>query len=270
MPRYIISLTCLLITISNPVLAGTLDDLESEATKPVNKSSSRNSQSSDTNNNSTLSGAFADFFAELLFKITAKTIETTADVLVAGGLNSQNRYQADDNANGHRLFRTKGDPILPSFGYTSHWLSANDNISAQLNRVELGYGLFGISYSENTLDEDGDKLTLSNTMLHYRMSLGNNLSWDLAWGKGKMNGNQSHQGDVLAMPIRLRLNRNVHLEYYPTWSSYNGGELSEHQFSVNYRGTGAYKYFGVTAGYKKWSAGLTTVNGIFTGLNLTF
>ena len=275
MPRHIASLGFIFTLISTPALAGTLDDLESEATKPTKKSSSSQSSSnrnysSRSGSDSSIGGAFTEFIAEILFKITAKTVETTADVLAKGGINSLTRYQSDDADSGRQLFRTKGDPILPTFGYTSHWLNANDDISARLHRVEAGYGLFGVSYSENTLDENGDKLTLSNTMLHYRMSLGNNLSWDLAWGKGKMNGNQAHQGDVFAMPIRLRLNPNVHLEYYPIWSSYNGGSLSEHQFSVGYTGTGKYKYFGVTAGYKSWSAGDTSVNGIFSGVNLTF
>ena len=269
MPRNYIIYSLIFLLLSNPTWAGTLDDLEDDATKPVNRSSSSqstNARYSNDNNDSSLDS----FFAELLFKLTAKTLEVTADTLVAGGINSQTRYQEDNEHSGRSLFRTKGDPILPTIGYTAHWLSANDDINAQLNRIELGYGLIGVSYSENTLDENGDKLTLSNTMLHYRMSLGNNLSWDLAWGKGKMNGNQAHQGDVFAMPIRLRLNPSMHLEYYPIWSSYNGGELSEHQFSFNYRGLGAYKYYGVSLGYKTWSAGDTTVNGFFTGLNLTF
>jgi hypothetical protein len=251
-------------------MAGSLDNLEAEATKPAQKRSSNHSTSSRDSGSSSISGAIAEVVAEIVFDITAEVVGSTAEVVAKGGINSQMRYQEHRKTSGRSLFRQEGDPILPSFGYTSHWLNADDDISAQLNRIELGYGMFGLSYSENTLNEDGDKLTLSNTLIHYRMSLGNNLSWDFALGKGKMNGNQTHQGEVFAMPIRLRVHRNVHLEYYPTWSSYNGGQLSEHQFSINWQGAGAYKYFGVTAGYKKWSAGSTTINGFFTGLNLTF
>ena len=165
-----------------------------------------------------------------------------------------------------KLFRTNGDPILSSIKFTSQWLGATDNITAQLNRIEAGYGFFGLSYSENTLDENGDKLTLSNTLMHYRMSFGNHFSWDLAYGRGKMNGNQSHKGDVFAMPVRFRMDPNWHFEYYPIWSSYNGGSLFEHQFSLNYQ----YQYIGVTAGFKKWSAGPTKVSGLFTGIYLVF
>ena len=208
MPRNYIIYSLIFLLLSNPTWAGTLDDLEDDATKPVKRSSSSQSSSRYSNDNN--ASSLDSFFAELLLKLTAKTLEATATTLVAGGINSQTRYQEDNEHSGRSLFRTKGDPILSTIGYTAHWLSANDDINAQLNRIELGYGLIGVSYSENTLDENGDKLMLSNTMLHYRMSLGNNLSWDLAWGKGKMNGNQAHQGDVFAMPIRLRLNPSMH------------------------------------------------------------
>jgi hypothetical protein len=50
------------------------------------------------------------------------------------------------------------------------------------------------------------------------------------------------------------------------WSSYNGGSLSEHQFSVNYQ----YQHYGITAGYKRWSAGVASVDGVFGGLYLSF
>ena len=144
----------LVFLLSTQSWAGTLDDLEDDATKPVKRSSSSQSSSgysNDDNNDSSLDS----FFAELLFKLTAKTLEVTATTLIAGGINSQTRYEENNEHSGRSLFRTKGDPILPTIGYTAHWLSANDDINAQLNRIELGYGLIGISYSENTLDENG-------------------------------------------------------------------------------------------------------------------
>ena len=208
----------------------------------------------------------------------SKIFKAGTQMMVAGGDNSFKRYLTDepdqspsdtfsDEESELHLFRRHGDPILPKFALSSHWLAASHNVSAQQNRVELGLGFLGVSHTQNTLNEPGDTLTLSNTLVHYRMSAGNNFSWDLAWGKGKMNGNQKHTGDVFAMPIRLRMTPDVHLEYYPVWSSYNGGALSEHQLSINWQ---ANKYAGITAGYKKWSAGPTTIEGIFTGLNFSY
>ena len=159
-----------------------------------------------------------------------------------------------------------GDPILPMFRASAQWLNTGSDINAQLNRIEVGYSFLGMSYSQNILNENGDQLKLSNTLIHYRMSFHNNFSWDLAYGRGKMNGNQEHDGSVFAMPMRLRFNPNWHFEYYPVWSSYKGGSLAEHQFSFNYH----YKHLGTTLGYKTWSAGNASVDGLFAGVYLSF
>jgi hypothetical protein len=169
------------------------------------------------------------------------------------------------------LYRSQGDPILPTVRIASQWLSSSgkkgeEDINAQLYRIEAGYGLFGFSATQNNLQEGSDNLSLTNLMFHYRMSFGNNFSWDLAFGNGKMNGNQSRNGSVFSMPMRYRFNQDWHFEYYPVWTDYKNGSLAEHQFSFNYH----YKHLGATLGYKTWSAGSASVDGLFTGLYLSF
>ncbi|GAA6134928.1 hypothetical protein NBRC116188_17180 [Oceaniserpentilla sp. 4NH20-0058] len=260
-------LLCILSPIS---LAGTLDDLEDNATKPVKKSSESSQSNSRWQSSKEEPNSLNSALAEVAVRVTFKLIEISGELLLAAGMNSQERYEREAPVSSEEeklsLFRKEGDPLLPTFGFSAHWLNANSNIKARYNRVEVGYGLFGVSYTQNTLNENGDKLTLTNTLLHYRMSAGNHFSWDLAYGKGKMNGNQTHDGDVFSMPLRARFNRNLYLEYVPTWSSYNGGEMSEHQYSINWH----QRYTGLSIGYKKWSAGITTVSGIFTGFNISF
>lgn len=282
--------------LSASVVAGTLDDLERDATTPKAKSSGGSSGASQSSGSysrgsdepSDFESQLAAGMAELVIRITAEVVGFGLSAMAQGGENSVQRY-AHANADARQtpaplpiasgldasdaalhvpefLFRKQGDPILPTVRLTSQWVSGSDNVTAQLNRIEGGYGLLGFSYSRNQLDEQGDKLTLENTLVHYRMSFGNDLSWDLAYGRGKMNGNQSHNGDVFAMPIRYRMKPDWHFEYYPVWSSYNGGSLSEHQFSFNYH----YKFMGISIGHKRWSAGPTTVSGVFTGLYLSF
>jgi hypothetical protein len=299
LPRPVIVGSIFILCFGLNTQAGTLDNLESDATKPKPKSSGSSSSSSSSSSRSSGSysnrsdqggGLGADLaagIAKFVFRVTAEVVGFGVTAMAKGGENSVVRYEHSNSAlldsenllmpEGYNLverdlyvptplFRKKGDPILPSVRLTSHWLQGSGNVNAMLNRVEAGYGLIGLSYSRNTLDEQGDTLTLENTLVHYRMSFGNDLSWDLAYGRGKMNGNQSHDGDVFAMPIRYRINPAWHFEYYPVWSSYNGGSLSEHQFSFNYH----YKYTGVSIGHKRWSAGLTTVSGLFAGLYLSF
>ena len=283
--------------------AGQLDDLESESTKSKSRSSSASSNSSNnssgSNNSSddSIGGAIAGAVAEVMVEVIVSVVKAGVTGMAYSGDNSIERYQRDaperidadalkdakelaainqmsaieyselkDLDYKSTLFRTDGDPMLPAIRLSSQWLSGAGGINAQLYRAEAGYGPVGISYSQNKLQEDGDDLTLSNLLVHYRMSIGNDFSWHLAYGRGKMNGNQKHDGSVFSMPVRYRFHKDWHFEYYPVWSSYNGGSLSEHQFSFNYH----YNYVGATLGYKTWSAGATAVDGLFTGLYLSF
>lgn len=291
MRTFLIAALCLNLSIL-PVYAGQLDNLEREATKSSSKSKKKSSQNSSSNNSSgktsfgdDIKSEIAAGIAEIIVEASVKIVGFSAMAIVAGGAFSNERYaktlpEPIDNNNPEsedssevrnenflkELFRANGDPMLPMLRISSHWLYSNSDINAQLNRIELGYSFLGMSYSQNSLSEDGDKLTLANTLIHYRMSFHNNFSWDFAYGRGKMNGNQEHDGSVFAMPMRLRFKPNWHFEYYPVWSSYKGGSLSEHQFSFNYH----YKYIGATLGYKTWSAGTASVDGLFTGLYLSF
>ena len=280
--------------------AGQLDDLESESTKSKSRSSSSNNTSSGTSSSSpddSLGGAVAGAVLEVMVEVFVAVVKVGVAGMAYTGDNSMQRYQRDEpesiapeelkNAQAlvasnemstieytefqhvdykSTLFRTDGDPILPAIRLSSQWLSGTGDINAQLYRAEAGYGLLGVSYSQNRLQEEDDSLSLSNLLIHYRMSLSNDLSWHLAYGRGKMNGNQEHDGSVFAMPIRFRYHKDWHFEYYPVWSSYEGGSLAEHQFSFNYH----YNYIGATLGYKTWSAGTTAVDGLFTGLYLSF
>jgi len=259
-------LTCFVFI--NSGLAGTLDELEQDATTPQTESKRSSSKSSSGHHSDP--NSLESALAEAFFRVTLKLVEFTGKAVVGMGAMSQERYQRteplDDKAKPFQLFRKPGDPLLPTFSFNAHWLNGNDNINARHNRVEIGYGPLGVSYSQNTLNENGDKLTLTNTLIHYRMSIGNNFSWDLAYGLGKMNGNQSHDGDVFAMPIRARIKPKFYLEYIPTWSSYNGGSLAEHQFSGNWR----FNHTGLSLGYKKWSAGDTSVRGFFAGFSINY
>ncbi|MEH6450304.1 MAG: hypothetical protein V7765_16640 [Oleispira sp.] len=289
---FLIATLCLIFSIA-PAYAGQLDNLEREATKSPSKSKSKKSDSnSKTSFSDELKNEVATEAAKALIKAApdiitfgAKVIGYSALTVVAGAVgsherslksqpeptdnNEQDPENSKENKNkefGADFFRVNGDPLLPTLRASTHGLYSGNNINAQLNRIEAGYSFLGISYSQNILNEDGDQLKLANTLIHYRMSLHNDFSWDFAYGRGKMNGNQKHDGSVFAMPIRLRFHPDWHFEYYPVWSSYKGGSLSEHQFSFNYH----YKYIGANFGYKTWSAGTASVDGFFTGLYLSF
>lgn len=290
----VIATLCLTFSIT-PAYAGQLDNLEREATKTpakTEKSTSNNSSTDKTSLGDNIKSEIATETAKALVKAAPeiatfgiKAIGYSAIAVIAGGLASNEKYmrsepeviednesdsepsEKDNTRNiGKDFFRVQGDPLVPMLRASSHWLYSGNNIDAQLNRIEAGYSFLGISYSQNILNEDGDELKLANTLIHYRMSFHNDFSWDFAYGRGKMNGNQKHDGSVFAMPIRFRFKPDWHFEYYPVWSSYKGGSLSEHQFSVNYH----YKYIGATVGYKTWSAGTASVDGFFTGLYLSF
>jgi len=285
--------TLCLYALATPVQAGQLNNLETEALKSSSKSkrSSNKSSNKSARNDRDLSlgeeikKEIAYGVAEIVVKATIMLVGSIPIAVIGGGALSHERYsksepepietgnqEADDGKKSKTddieldFYRVAGDPILPMFRASAQWLNTGSDINAQLNRIEVGYSFLGMSYSQNILNENGDQLKLSNTLIHYRMSFHNNFSWDLAYGRGKMNGNQKHDGSVFAMPMRLRFNPNWHFEYYPVWSSYKGGSLAEHQFSFNYH----YKHLGTTLGYKTWSAGNASVDGLFAGVYLSF
>jgi len=276
----------LICCLANPALAGKLDDLETQATTK-SKSSSKSSGSKSSGSKSSSSNSSGGYYnnssqhdddgnpieaAFMLIFLTVKAIELTAEgigVLAEHGGDSFSRYEQSSNTSKGpepSLYRKEGDPILPTLRLSSQWLNGSGDVSGQLNRIEAGFGAFGVSHTQNRLNEAGDKLTIKNTLAHYRMSFGNDFSWDLAFGKGKMDGNKNTDGNVFAMPMRLRLNQELHLEYFPVWSDYGGRRMSEHQFSLNWQK----EKVGLSTGFKTFSAGNTSVNGLFAGLYVNF
>lgn len=295
-PLIILSLLLTTCLPASYAQAGKLNDLESASTTSNSRSSSSSNNSTRHSSSSSSSrsggigeaivGALAEVMVRVIVEVSTQAISAGVTTMAYAGENSLQRYQrtkakktnfSAPNSEAeydefqeleyeNSLFRKEGDPILPTIRLSSQWLSASGDINAQLYRAEAGYGLIGVSFSQNNLQERGDTLALSNALIHYRMSFGNNFSWDLAFGSGKMNGNQQHNGSVFAMPMRYRYNKDWHFEYYPVWTDYKNGSLAEHQFSFNYH----YKHLGATLGYKTWSAGSTSVDGVFTGLYLSF
>lgn len=275
MRALLIATLCLYFIILS-VQAGQVDNLETEALK----SPSNSNKSSKIDKDINLGEEIKKEISVGILKATGMLVGSIPLAVLGGGALSHERYsksqpepiELDDSKKSKnknyqkKLFRIAGDPILPMFRASAQWLHSGTDINAQLNRIELSYSFLGMSYSQNILNENGDQLKLSNTLIHYRMTFHNNFSWDLAYGRGKMSGNQKHDGSVFAMPIRLRFSPSWHFEYYPVWSSYKGESLAEHQFSFNYH----YKYIGATLGYKTWSAGDTSIDGLFTGLYLSF
>lgn len=284
--------TLILSLLASTAQAGTLYDLELESTSSHRSSSTPSSSNSKESSSSSTENGITNAFGGILAGIIVKAVGLGISTMAHAGENSLYRYERSkpegneeeirqelmqaisrqevkklkEREHQNSLFRTKGDPILPTLKISSQWLYSKDYINAQLYRAEAGYGFFGMSFSQNNLQEGKDTLTVSNKLLHYRMSFGNDFSWDLAFGRGKMNGKQEHDGSVFAMPMRYRFNRDWHFEYYPVWTNYKGGSLAEHQFSFNYH----YQHIGATLGYKTWSAGTTQVEGLFTGLYLSF
>jgi len=261
---YCLTLAVLICSVSFPADAGTLDDLETSATKP--KSSSQRSSSSTTYESSGDSDARSDLAADLTFSIFEFVFRVTGEVMGYGGESSgyRQQYQSPDHKTG--LYRLPGDGLLPVARLEAHVLNASDGITGQQTRVQVGYGAVGFSHTQSRLFEETDSLTMSYQMLHYRMSFGNKVNWDLAFGSGSMIGDARYKGTVFASPVRVRLAPQWHVEYFPVWSSFNGGAMVEHQTSLNWQ----QQHWGAQVGFKKWVTDSVAVVGSFIGLSLTY
>ena len=253
-----------------PSHAGVLNDLEESATKPKSKSDSGSSgktnnsgRESSSSNGDSIGGDLAAGFFTWVVKTTLNAI---GSVIAYGGESSWQRYAAKEPEDKDSLFRVPGDGLLPTAKIDTHFLLASDDITGHQTRVEAGYGLLGVSHTKNRLFERSDSLTMDYTLFHYRMSFGNRFSWDFAAGSGRLHGEDRYDGTVSAMPMRYRFSDKWYGEYFPVWSSYNGGAMAEHQFGLNWQ----QKYFGVSMGYKEWLTDNTNVEGFFVGMNIVY
>ncbi len=247
----------LVLCIPSIVLANGLDTLEASATKPVTRASQNTQPEKKTaqSNNSDSSNTFIGALAEV-----------TAMMIIAGGENSLARLTNNRANDKSEYFRKKGDPLLPMVRLNTQFLSGSQDTTAHISRLEGGFGFLGFSHTQSHLYQGDKTLSTQYTLVHYRMSYGNDMSWDFAIGEGLMSGNQDYSGSVFAMPIRIRYSPSIHFEYYPVWSSYNGGAMSEHQLAIHWQK----QFFGMSFGVKNWVSDLNEINGAFFGLSASY
>ena len=241
-------LTTFILLFCNLSIAGPLSDLEKESTEEKQQPSYRSSNDSSESDSD-----------------TSGLVEFVFDVLIFGGANTAERYtyQAPKEEGG--LYREFGDPIQPMFRLQSNWFTGSE-VDSHAYKFEAGMGPFGISYQKQSLQDNEDELDLSQFLFHYRMSFGNHVSWDIAFGQGKMKGQSNHQGRVISLPARIRLVDTVHFQYIPTFSDFGGASLNEYEFSLNWQKD----HVGLTTGFKRTVSGDVAISGVFGGLFLNF
>jgi len=257
-----------------PAYAGAVADLEREATKEdssdsgdsSSKSSSSRSYRSYDDDDDDTSDAEAAF--ALLY-----VVGYGVAALAAGGGLSADRYNAsepmmmsDGSADPSSLYRRPYDPILPMFKASTFAMKGSNATDVAGFQLEAGIGPLGISYTQHSLKDKTDTLDYSATMFHYRMSGSNDFSIDLAFGGAELDGENKTKGKVFAVPMRARLSEYLHVEYYPMISRFNDGQLRDHKISLNFQKD----FYGVSVGMRSFSAGDTTINGLFGGLYMAY
>lgn len=259
----------------SPAHAGAVADLEREATKEEssdsggsssNSSSSRSYRSYDDDDEDDTSEADAAF--ALLY-----VVGYGIAALAAGGSLSADRYNAsepmmmsDGSSDPSTMFRRPYDPILPMFKASTFAMKGSHSTDVVGFQLEAGVGPLGISHTQHSFKDKTDTLDYSATMFHYRMSGSNDVSIDLAFGGAELDGENKTKGKVFAIPVRLRLNEHVHFEYYPMISRFNDSELRDHKISLNFQKD----FYGVSVGMRSFSAGDTSISGLFGGLYLSY
>ena len=192
-------------------------------------------------------------------------VDFVFDVLIKGGANTAERYSHEKPEEEFGLYRPFGDPIQPMMRVQTQWFTGSE-VDSHTYKLEAGVGPFGISITDSHLKDNDDELDIKNVLFHYRMSFGNHVSWDLAYGQGTMKGNETHKGSVISLPARIRLVDTLHFQYIPTFSDYGGSSLNEYEFSLNWQKN----HLGVTTGFKRTVSGDVSISGVFGGLYLNF
>lgn len=221
--------------------AGALDDFEKDATKPNKKSSKRKSDSKPTNNNNNnhSSDGIPDPFEVIeafdgLGKGTFFLIKVCSSSWMRLNYDMDSSYKKDVI----NLFalhpREAGETLIPYFRFDYHYQILESNIYASDYRVVAGYGPLAFMARNTYLREKSppDKLKIEQAYGVLRMSFTKYVEVGLGFGDYTLAGNNKNSGGSTIIPIAIRFNKNVTLEFLPAWADINDNRINDYDLGI--------------------------------------
>ncbi len=254
----------LILPLSSPLAgAGSLDEFEEDVTAPKSKEKGSNRNDSHPRSSDDC-GSLSSCIADDMFTGAINgLIEMTALVIVAGGKYSLERVTG---TNAEIPPRQAGEPLIPHIRLDSHYQNVNGDISAIDLKLELGYGPVGLNLRHTRFRESSpaDELTLKYIHALYRMSFGEQVGFNMGFGRATLEGNKINSGSSFTFPLLIHWSENLGVEASYTVSYINGNSLTDKDIALIVTHSPA----ALALGYRSISGPTSAIQGPFAGLSV--
>lgn len=234
-------------------MAGTLDDIEKNATDGGSKGSGKGSTShgSDSDTGTSILGA-------ILWDIGRAAFCSTA-----------NRARIFDNGYVPEYGRSPGDPDIPIARLDLGAMALSDRIRGFSGRVALGWGPVALKADRVVLAHDGEQgrsLSRASVVPSLRMSPVRSFELDAGIGVGFLEGKASHGGCTIALDASITPWSPISVRWIPNWSFFGGSVLYDQEASLWW----SHRWISAFAGWRWIGSGNAATNGPQAGLSLAY
>lgn len=187
-----------------------------------------------------------------------------------GGQASAIRMDPETPAEGSRadlIRRQPGESLLPFARLDTRLGQVDGDILSTQLLGELGWGPLALVVDWTHLDEDNAS-DLDVGYLHgvYRMSVGSFAELGVGLGVGQLNGVETTRAFSVSVPLRVRIWRYFGVEYRPSFTTFPGSTLSDHQLSLR----GGIEHVSLLLGYRFLRSGDLSLSGPNLGITLSY
>ncbi len=259
--RIFLGLLCVLL-ILQPVYAGTLDDLEEEATDDENRTSQGYQPAHDDDDESLL-GAILHGIFRILFLDHADDDESAYS-------DGHSRVRPESRERGpSRIYSPPYNPVLrPSIRLDAAYQNVQSDVRAIDFRAEGGFDFLALQGCFTYYNEENpsDELWLNYVHGLLRLSLGEHLSIQPGAGAVILAGNNRNSGFSLTLPILIYPQDSVGFEFRPTWSWIHNNTINDYDAGLVLGSRNA----AFRAGYRWVHSDNETLEGVYMGLTVRF
>jgi len=252
---------------SAQISAGKLGDFEADISRSKSERSQDNTHSS-SQCHSCDSTSLSDSFFDTLFEgMLTILIDGTAEAIVEGSENSQQRV--NENADHTELsLRKHGEILIPYYRLNLNFQRIDSDIDGYDVKMEFGKGPFGLElrstrYKDSATNED---LNYSQLQYFHRMSFGNSTGINLGLGYGRLKGSTLFDGLILSLPVLFKVSDNVGFELRPVYFNASGVDITEVDTSVLY----THRKLAFRSGYRSIQSDNVDISGFYLGMDFIF
>ena len=266
-----LSVVLLIACFCGPLMAGTLDDFEEEATKRAKADTVRGYEP--TSATSCWSGCMES------------VIESGVRALFAGGSATLKRVKPPEPPDTLSVGwawdeppepvdtlriepRVPGDVQIPIVCLGLRYQYVESDVSALDGRAEVGYGPLGLAvrYTHYAEESPADELGIVQWHGLYRMSFTEYVEVDIGFGQMTLHGDKRSAGSSVTVPVRIGFDIPVALVFRPTWSWIGDNEITDYDVGLLY----LWPYASVSLGYRWLECGDSALSGAFVGVSGRF